>query len=158
VIEVERDVPTSPDNVFAVLADGWSYAGWVVGNSHIRDVDPGWPAVGTRIHHSAGAWPLQIEDTTEVVAVERGRFLELNARLLVFGVVVIRFTLTPLDGGARTRVLMGEEAVRGPAGLAPEAVQRLALHARNVETLSRLSDLAAGRDRLARTVPRTASE
>jgi hypothetical protein len=150
VIEVSHDVPTSPDKVFAVLADGWSYAGWVVGNSHVRDVDLGWPDVGTRIHHSAGAWPLQIEDTTEVISVEHGRSLELDARLLVFGAVVIRFTLTPLDDGQRTRVLMEEEAVRGPAGLIPTPVQYVAFRARNTETLSRLSDLAAGRARLAR--------
>jgi hypothetical protein len=150
VIEVTRDMDTSPEHVFAVLADGWSYAGWVVGNSHIRDVDPGWPDVGTRIHHSAGAWPLQIQDSTEVVAVAPGRTLELDARLSLFGAARIIFTLSPMYSGHGTRVVMAEEAVRGPGGLVPAAVQGLLLRPRNAESLARLCDLAAGRDRLSR--------
>lgn len=150
MIEVTRDVETSPDDVFAVLADGWSYAGWVVGNSHIRDVDAGWPAVGTRIHHSAGAWPLQIQDSTTVVSVAPGSILELDARLSLFGAARIIFTLTPLYSGHGTRVVMAEEAVRGPGGLVPAAVQGLLLRPRNVESLARLCDLAVGRGKLSR--------
>ena len=41
--EVSLNVEAPVDAVWAVLADGWSYAGWVVGASHIRDVDTGWP-------------------------------------------------------------------------------------------------------------------
>ncbi len=70
----EPEVPAAAADVFAVLSDGWSYAGWVVGNSHIRDVDRNWPDVGARIHHSVGAWPLQIHDVTKVRAVEPGRY------------------------------------------------------------------------------------
>lgn len=149
VIEVSHEVDTSPDNVFAVLADGWSYAGWVVGNSHVREVDPGWPQVGTRIHHSAGAWPVQIPDSTEVVAVEPGRFLELDAKLRLFGAARIRFTLTPTYSGHGTRIVMAEEAVRGPGGLIPTQVQGLLLRPRNLESLARLGDLAVGREQLA---------
>jgi hypothetical protein len=150
VIEVSRDVETSPDNVFAVLADGWSYAGWVVGNSHIRDVDAGWPAVGTRIHHSAGAWPLQIQDSTEVVSVEPGTTLELDAKLSLFGAARILFTLTPLYSGHGTHVVMAEEAVRGPGGLIPTPLQAMLLRPRNTESLARLCDLAVGREKLSR--------
>jgi hypothetical protein len=149
VIEVSREVGTSPDNVFAVLADGWSYAGWVVGNSHVRKVDPGWPQVGTRIHHSAGAWPVQLSDSTEVVAVEPGRFLELDAKLWLFGAARIRFTLTPTYIGHGTQIVMAEEAVRGPGSLIPAAVQALLLRPRNEESLARLGDLAVGRAMLA---------
>lgn len=147
MIEVSRDAPTSPDNVFAVLADGWSYAGWVVGNSHVRDVDPGWPAVGTRIHHSAGFWPLQMPDTTSVLSVQPGRLLELEAHLLRFGDAVIRLTLTPTADGRETHIVIEEQAVRGPIAQIPVAVQALYLRPRNVETLSRLADLAVGRAR-----------
>lgn len=145
MIGVTRHVAASPEDVFAILADGWSYAGWVVGNSHVRDVDPGWPRVGARIHHSAGAWPLQMEDTTEVVSVEPNRLLELDARVWLFGAATIRFTLTPGHGGFGTDVLMEEEAVRGPGSLIPASVQALALRPRNIESLSRLADLAVGR-------------
>lgn len=144
MIEVSRDIPADAQDVFAVLADGWSYAAWVVGNSHIRDVDADWPAPGTRIHHSAGAWPLQIQDVTEVRSVEANRFLELKARLWLLGAVSIRFSLSPLTHGG-TRVVMAEQAVAGVGALIPEAVQGLALRPRNRESLTRLGDLAVGR-------------
>jgi uncharacterized protein YndB with AHSA1/START domain len=147
MIEVSRTVPARPADVFAVLADGWSYAGWVVGNSHIRNVDPDWPAPGARIHHSAGVWPTQVRDVTVVRAVEPDHLLELEARLWLLGTALIRFTLTPLADGAETRVTMAEEAVRGPGGLIPAPVQSLLLRPRNKESLARLCDLAAGRAR-----------
>ena len=81
VIEVTRTVEVAPEHVFAVLADGWSYAGWVVGNSHVREVDPHWPAVGAKIHHSAGLWPLQVKDWTEVTAMTPDRMIDLRARV-----------------------------------------------------------------------------
>jgi hypothetical protein len=145
---VSHEAETSPENVFAVLADGWSYAGWVVGNSHVREVDPSWPAIGTRIHHSAGAWPVQIKDSTEVVAIAPGRLLELDAKLSLFGAARIRFTLTSSDNGRGTLITMAEEAVRGPGRLIPTPVQALLIRPRNRESLARLGDLAAGRERL----------
>ncbi|HEX5120083.1 MAG TPA: SRPBCC family protein [Pseudonocardiaceae bacterium] len=147
MITVSHEVAAGPEHVFAVLADGWSYAGWVVGNSHVREVDPGWPQVGSRIHHSAGVWPVQIEDTTEVVSVEHGRFLELEAHLWLLGVATIRFTLTRRYAGFGTDVLMEEEAVRGPGSRIPVQVQGMLLRRRNAESLSRLADLAVGRAR-----------
>jgi hypothetical protein len=35
VVEVSRIIRTAPGRIFAVLADGWSYASWVVGAAHI---------------------------------------------------------------------------------------------------------------------------
>src|SRR5207248_1475605 len=46
VAHVEQVVNATPDRVFEVLADGWTYSDWVVGTAHIRDVDPDWPAPG----------------------------------------------------------------------------------------------------------------
>lgn len=146
--EVSRVIETDPRSVFAVLADGWSYAGWVVGAAHIRDVDPGWPAVGSRIHHKVGPWPLQMNDVTVVCAMRPGRLLELDAELRPFGSAVVRLELTPVEGG--TEVRMTEKVVRGPASLLPEALQAALLKPRNAEALSRLADIATGR---ARQVP-----
>lgn len=144
LLEVSRDVPVAPDDVFAVLADGWTYPAWVVGNTRIREVDPDWPAEGTRLHHSTGAWPLQFQDVTTVRSVAPGRMLELDARVWLLGNVIVRFTLEPLpDGG--TRIGMAERAVTGWAGVIPVRIQALAWRPRNVETLSRLADLAVGR-------------
>jgi hypothetical protein len=41
---VTRDVAATKQQVWDVLADGWSYSGWVVGNSRIRAVSASWPA------------------------------------------------------------------------------------------------------------------
>lgn len=65
VATVTAVINGTPDAVFAVLADGWAYAGWVVGASHVRAVEAGWPARGSKLHHASGAWPLVMEDETE---------------------------------------------------------------------------------------------
>lgn len=142
---ISREVSAGPDAVFGVLADGWSYAAWVVGNSHVRSVDPEWPGRGSRIHHSAGFWPLQLNDTTEVVEVEHGRRLELDARLWPLGRALILLELVPLAGGG-TRITMTERFESGPISLVPGPAQAAMLAPRNRESLSRLGDLAAGRE------------
>ncbi|WP_090051392.1 SRPBCC family protein [Lentzea fradiae] len=142
--EVSLNVEAPVGAVWAVLADGWSYAGWVVGASHIRDVDAAWPEPGQRIHHSVGPWPLTIEDTTEVVRCEPNRLLELDARMWPAGAARITLTLTPRSESV-TEVVMAERVVRGPTTLMPNVVQDALLVPRNRETLQRLSALAQGR-------------
>src|SRR4029078_3077634 len=61
---VTRDVAATRQRVWDVLADGWTYSGWVVGNSRIRAVRSDWPAPGARILHSIGTWPAVIDDET----------------------------------------------------------------------------------------------
>ena len=145
MIEVSQSVPTSAERVFAVLADGWLYPLWVVGATHMRDVDPGWPAVGTRIHHSVGPWPLNIRDATTVVAVELGRMLELDARVWPTGAAKVRIVLTP-EGDNRTHVTMGEIFDRGSAQHLPMSVQAALMRPRNIESLRRLAHIAEHRD------------
>lgn len=144
MIAVRATLPAPPAAVFDVLADGWSYAGWVVGATHVRDVDEGWPAVGTRIHHCFGTWPFEVHDVTEVTAVDPPRLLELDARLAPFGTARVRFELT---GSRTTTACMSEVVTGGAAGLLPRAAQALLLIPRNRETLARLGTLAAGRHR-----------
>jgi hypothetical protein len=143
--EVSMDVATSASQIFAVLADGWSYAGWVVGASHIREADNDWPAVGSRIHHSVGAWPAQISDVTTVRDVDPPFALELDARLWPFGTARVRFELTEAVPGT-TRVTMEEVVERGPLALFPDALQSVLLMPRNKETLRRLADLAVRKE------------
>jgi len=144
--EVSLTVQAARERVFAVLADGWSYASWVVGASHIRNVDDGWPAAGTRIHHSVGPWPLVVRDVTAVRAVEPPRMLELDARLWPFGAATVRLELDDVAPGV-TRVRMSEQVVRGPARVLPDPAQALLLIPRNRESLRRLADIAEGRVR-----------
>jgi uncharacterized protein YndB with AHSA1/START domain len=139
----KRVMATTPDRVWAVLSDGWLYPLWVVGASRIREVEDGWPAVGTRIHHSVGAWPLLIDDYTEVLLCEADRVLELRARAWPTGEASVRIRLTPL--GDETEVTIEEDASSGPATLVPKPVRTPPLHWRNVETLRRLAYLAERR-------------
>lgn len=142
--ETSRVVATTPDRVFAVLADGWAYASWVVGAAHIRDVDAGWPAVGTRIHHKIGPWPFQIKDQTVVRVVDPDRYLELDARMWPVGAAVISLRLEEVSAG-RTLVRMREKLTSGLPSLAPDPVQALLLRPRNSESLHRLDDIAVNR-------------
>ncbi|HEY0815657.1 MAG TPA: SRPBCC family protein [Pseudonocardia sp.] len=133
---VTRRIAAPVDQVFAVLADGWTYPLWVVGASHMRAVDADWPAVGSRLHHSVGLWPLLIEDSTEVLAMTPDRRLVLKAKLWPTGAARVELELSPdLDG---TIVTMREQAMSGPARLIPPAVQHALLVPRNHETLARL--------------------
>src|SRR5215203_3451914 len=75
-----RTVTVPPSEVWAVLSDGWLYPVWVVGAARMREVDDHWPAVGARLHHSVGLWPLLIDDNTEVLESERDRLLRLRTR------------------------------------------------------------------------------
>jgi hypothetical protein len=146
VASVTRRVAASADEVWSVLADGWSYATWVVGASRIRSVDPGWPRQGSRVHHSVGAWPLLIDDSTAVVHAESGRELVLRARGWPAGEATVRLLLTP-DGPDATVITLREDVAAGPGRLLPRPVRQLALTPRNVEALRRLGYLAEGRRR-----------
>jgi len=134
-----------PDDVFDVLADGWSFATWVVGAARIRDVDESWPEPGSRIHHSVGAWPLMISDTTSVEDVNRPHDLTLKVRAWPAGAGRVRMTCEPQS--ADTLVTMEEAATSGPARLVPKPLQDLILKKRNDEALRRLAYLAESRAR-----------
>ena len=142
---VSRTTTAAPPDVWAVLADGWSLAGWVVGASRIREVEPGWPAAGTRVHHSVGSWPLVIDDTTSVVSADPGRELVLQARGRPAGEARVTLRLRP-DGGG-TLLSMDEVAVRGLGRFVPAPVQWLGIVPRNTECLRRLVLLVEGRSR-----------
>ncbi len=139
-----RVVAVPVGQVWRVLADGWSYPLFVVGAARMRAVDAGWPAVGTRLHHSAGSWPLVIDDTTTVEDVEDGRLLVLTARGWPAGQARITLRLEPVDAGT-TAVTLEEDATAGPALAVPGPVRRRLMDLRNAETLHRLDLLAVGR-------------
>jgi uncharacterized protein YndB with AHSA1/START domain len=144
VATVRRRIPAAPEDVWSVLADGWSFATWVVGACRIRSVDPGWPAAGTGIHHSVGAWPALLDDHTAVEESDPPRELVLRARARPLGEARVRLLLAP-DGPDATVVTMREDAIAGPGLLVPRPVRRLLLVPRNVESLRRLDLLASGR-------------
>jgi hypothetical protein len=141
----QRVMHCSPEDVFGVLADGWSYGSWVVGSARIRDVDEGWPAEGTQIHHSVGLWPALINDTSQVERVSPPFRLQMRVRAWPTGEG--RVVLTCKPKGEATTVTIEERAVSGPAVLVPAAVQDVLLNLRNRESLRRLAYLAEGHAR-----------
>lgn len=130
----------SPEDVFKVLADGWSFATWVVGAARIREVDSTWPEKGSEIHHSVGAWPALLDDTTTVRAIDRPRSLTLQARAWPAGEAEVTL-LCESDGSGATRVTMLEHVTSGPAKLVPRILLDPVIGARNVEALRRLAFL-----------------
>ena len=141
---VRRVVDAPAAAVWAVLSNGWLYASWVVGASRIRDVDPGWPEAGARIHHSVGVWPALIDDSTSVLSVVVERDLVLRARAWPAGEAVVRMSLDQQDDG-RTAIGMAEDVAGGPGRLVPQPIRQVLIVPRNREALLRLSLLAEGR-------------
>lgn len=138
--ETSRTTTATPRQVWSVLADGWLYASWVVGTSRIRLVEGAWPAVGSRIHHSVGNWPLLLDDETEVLEAEPGRRLVLQARGRPMGEARVVLQVDPAPGGST--VTMIEDATHGLTRLAPRPLRQLVVVPRNRESLRRLAYLA----------------
>lgn len=131
-----------PDEIWAVLADPWSYADWVVGSRQILSADPDWPAPGTEFRHKIGLGPLTTSDTTEVLEADPPRRLVLRAKARPLGVMVVVLELEP--AGAGTRVTMVEDP-EGAWWLAYPPPMHLPMRLRNDETLRRLARAAAER-------------
>ena len=140
---VERLVQSSSDTIWEVLGDGWLYPVWVVGASRMREVDDSWPAVGAELHHSVGAWPALLDDTTQVLESEPTHHLLLTARGWPMGEARVDVRLTP--EGTDTRVRLEEDAVSGPGALVPRPLRSPGIAWRNTETLRRLAFLAERR-------------
>lgn len=139
----ERRIDASPQAVWEVLGDGWLYPLWVVGATRMREVEPGWPAAGSRIFHSVGVWPLVIDDSTSVVESLPAQHLELRARAWPAGEATVVLDLEPAAG--QTLVRIREDVVSGPGRLLPPPLRHLQLAWRNTETLRRLAFVVEGR-------------
>jgi len=138
-----RAMNCRPEDVFAVLADAWVFPTWVVGASRMRDVDEGWPAVGTQLHHSFGVWPALIDDETTVLEWDPPRRMVMRPAGWPLGEAVVTIEAKPRGDGCVVRIT--EAAVRGPSTWVPTVVLDVLLHVRNVETLRRLAFIAEGR-------------
>jgi hypothetical protein len=138
---VTRDIAASRHSVWGVLANGWSYSGWVVGNSRIRAVDSNWPAPGTRILHSIGTWPAVIDDETVVEESIPGEKLVLMAKTRPAAQARITLQLSDLPNGG-CRVAMSEILVSRPLRWIPDSVQLLGVAPRNRECTWRLANIA----------------
>lgn len=140
MITATRDIAAPRERVWEVMADGWTYTQWVVGNSRTRAVDPNWPEPGSEIKHSVGVWPLVINDATIAERADPPNELVLCARLGPLGAA--RITLRLHDSPRGCRVEMIEVPVKGPVGLIPNRLALAGVYPRNKECLLRLAALA----------------
>ena len=140
---VTRQTTAKRQQVWDMLADGWTYSQWVVGSSRMRAVDADWPAEGSTIHHSIGVWPGVINDETVVEHCSPGHELVLLAKLGPFGAARITLRLEETSDGCR--IVMDEVPVRGPIAVLPKRVALAALWPRNRECTWRLASLAERR-------------
>lgn len=143
-LTVKRDTTASRGQVWAVMADGWTYSQWVVGNSRMRSVDPNWPQVNSTIAHSIGVWPLLLDDLTVVEDCRPLEQLVLLAKGRPFGKARITLRLFDIEGGG-CRIEMAEVPVGAPMGWLPHRVALAAAFPRNRECTRRLAAIAERR-------------
>ena len=143
---VSRAVAAPAEAVWAVLADGWQYATWVVGASRVRAVDEHWPDAGQRLHHSVGPWPALISDSTRAEESDAPRRLVLTARGWPLGEARVEIEIVA-DGPESCTVSIAEDASSGPGRLVPMPVRQALILPRNKEALLRLALIAEGRHR-----------
>lgn len=142
MLEVSQVTAATREAVWSVLADGFRYAAWVVGAARVRAADEGWPAPGTKIHHSTGCWPVLVHDVTEVVACTPTHMLALQARGWPAGEARVEVELVPEDDGMGCRVVLREDATHGPGRRVPYPLRQRLIVPRNRESLRRLIYLA----------------
>jgi hypothetical protein len=135
-----REVGASREQVWAVLADGWTYTQWVVGNSRTRAVSSTWPEPGAVIRHSVGIWPLVISDQTMVESCTPSRELVLHAGLGPLGAMRIILRLEDIADGCRVEMI--EVPADGLLDLLPDRLVLLGVAPRNRECLWRLAAMA----------------
>jgi hypothetical protein len=138
-----KKMDSTPEQVFAVLADPWIYPTWVVGASRLRAADGGYPEAGTKLHHSIGVWPLVLNDETEVEEYDPPRKLVLQAKTRPFGSERVIIEVRPHGSGSLVR--MEEYTISGPAQRIPRLIADAILFVRNAETLRRLGFASKGR-------------
>ena len=147
-VVVGGEVEAPLDAVAAVLADPRSYDRLVDGIRTIRWFDAGWPATGSRFHHTVGFGPLAVRDQAEVLAGDLPDRLELALGLGPAGALRVGFRLRPSTSVRATLVELTEEPSRGPVLRAWSTLVERFVRRRNAEIVRRLGVLADERARV----------
>jgi uncharacterized protein YndB with AHSA1/START domain len=140
---VTRMVEATPEQIWRVLEDGWSYPSWVVGASRMRAVGDDWPAKGSKLHHSAGIWPVVVNDETTVLESDPPRLLRLQAKGRPAGEATVELRIERAGNGSK--ITMVEDVTHGPGQYLPKMLRQPPIALRNTETLRRLAYMAEGR-------------
>jgi uncharacterized protein YndB with AHSA1/START domain len=134
-------IDAPPARVFSVLADWRAYGYWVIGSQRIRGADEGFPAAGTRFHHSVGVGPLRINDHSEVVEVDPPRHLTLRAKVRPLLTAIVDVVLED-DGAGGTDVTIREDPGDRLSALLFQPLAHRLVRGRNARSLDRLKELA----------------
>jgi uncharacterized protein YndB with AHSA1/START domain len=134
-------VAAPPQRVFAVLADPYRYAEWVVGTHQVRHADGHWPEVGAAFGYTAGLPPLLgLKDRTVVVESEPPTRLVLQIQARPLPSARVCFELRARGDG--TDVTMVEDVAHPVLNVLAGPVGHAVVRLRNRETLRRLRSLA----------------
>ncbi|MGC3003450.1 SRPBCC family protein [Streptomyces sp. G35A] len=132
-------IRTSPQAVWAVLADGTRYGEWVVGTSESEPVRGQWPQLGAAIRYEVRFGPLRLSDETVVRRCEPVRALELEAKAGPFGTARIAIELRPW--GDDCLVIVDEHPLRGAGGTVHNVGVEALIQIRHRAMLGRLAKL-----------------
>ncbi|MFG3104898.1 SRPBCC domain-containing protein [Streptomyces sp. NPDC048182] len=134
-----RVINASPARVWEVLADGDSYAAWVVGAADVTPRRGHWPRVGATIAYEVGLGPLRLGNETVVRRCEEGSVLELEAKAGPLGTDRIAIELRPW--GDQTLVVVDEHPLRGVGGTLHNVGVEVLIQLRHRAMLARLARL-----------------
>lgn len=130
-------IAASPEQVFDVLLDPYSYADWVVGMGRVRYADPDWPSPGAAVHHRIGVGLASVTGHTSIVDLDPPKRITLRSRAQVIGPLLdVDITLEPDDGG--TTVTVEEHVVGHLTGVVWNPLFDGVAWARNILSLQRL--------------------
>src|SRR3954447_17119974 len=133
-------MPVPPEAIWGALSEPDGYAYWVVGSKAVRDADDGFPAPGTKFHHTIGVGPLTLDDHTEVLEAYEPSLLRLRAKGRPLRTASVTLRMEPLDGGTCVEIV---EHPDGPYSfLSLNPLVHLFTKVRNAESLMRLEELA----------------
>jgi len=133
-------VDASPERVWEVLSDPSCYPRWVVGAKEYRGADAGFPAVGTKFHHSVGFGPVTLEDHTEVLDVNPPWRIVLKAKARPLGTARVVLLVQPF-GERKTYLSMIEDSGDPLTRFVFNPLTHLLVWGRNVESLRRLKSI-----------------
>jgi uncharacterized protein YndB with AHSA1/START domain len=139
----ERFMPVPPEAVWEAVADPGAYGYWVVGVKTIRDADPQWPAAGSRLHHTTGVGPIEVDDHTVCLEARPPELLRLRSKGRPFGTATVTLHARPRDGGTAVRMTENLDWPLAPLRFVP--LVYLFTKGRNAEALMRLEELAMRR-------------
>ena len=131
--------------MFAVLDDAYAYPRWVVGARRVRDVDPSWPAVGSRFHHAIGTAAGELHDSSKVLARVAPERIVLEVRFRPTGVATVEIDVS--RDGESSVVTLVELPTCGPVSHLPRFITDPLLFVRNALALQRLRHEIESNDR-----------